>query len=401
MTVRTNQDTDFTADNQENELPSPMNWDNLNRIIHDIERELQQKNYDGNRGELHYRRKHATMPLSPISRDKINDMSDSNSTKNENPKTMISTLSPAHNDSSIPTSNQTPPLHKILTSKETVNDGCSKLNYGADDDVGAKGHGNKERASSTITMTQSQRDYDSPEVCNGQVTTKEMHDLTDKRGDDDKEKAVNALIQRMFAELALEMAEESRLDHSKVQEVAERIEIEARDKDEETEIIGVEARDPTENAEGDISVTGSDCCRDATEEEAINDGDHHDVINHETEGIEDEWRVDADAEERTRKALENAVIAAAAELERRREEDNEIQMRLAEEKKRMLSEERNRKEQLELVKSILHANCENDTNSYYKVLGVLPTCSAGNIKKAYRKLALKVSIRCLNTHHGM
>lgn len=66
LTVITNQNIDFSNEDQENKEPSPMNWDNLNRILRDIELELQQKDT----GLLNFRKQQVTKPVSPQSLEK-------------------------------------------------------------------------------------------------------------------------------------------------------------------------------------------------------------------------------------------------------------------------------------------------------------------------------------------
>ena len=430
LTVITNNEIDFSTEDQENEL-SPMNWDNLNRILCDIELELQQKDF-GN--PLNHRKHQVSMPLSPlsISHEKIDVLSNNNSIASNSSKKVLTPGSPTHHGTNH-TSYQNPRILEKKSKKKAVK---GIIDGAVGGPAVTESYGTKVAAndltssSSTMTTMQTQCDTTStssrtmsgnhhPDIHHKQLKTKKMHEYsTDKiiigstnqtadditiasKEDEDKKRAVNALIKRMFEELAAEMVEENPSDQGSKGIITHDLgddEEEEVDDDGEKEIVDEEMRDSPETAVEDCAVISSEFDRN---EEAINqmsDGistvnndNHEDIFSIQKEVIADEERDTDDSDERTRKALEYAAIAAAAELERRQKEDEEIRRRQEEETKRMRAEEQKRKDQMALVKTILHANCGNETNAYYKVLGVLPTCSTANIKKAYRKLALKVS----------
>ncbi len=428
LTVITNHENDFSPEDQENEQPAPMNWDNLNRILRDIELELQQKDF-GN--PLKHRKHQVSMPLSPLSlsREKIDVLNNDNLITNNSSKKIPSPGSPTHHGTNL-TSYQN---EQILEQKSKEMEMKGIIKSAAGSLVVTESHGTKVAAnnptssllSSTMTTMQTQRDTTSTsprpvfgnqhsEFHHEQLKTKGREYSTVKIGstnktaggitiayeeDEDKERAVNALIKRMFEELAAEMMEEILLDQEG-KGINTHEQGAAMDDDDDGDNGGIdkEVRDSSDTALEDSAVTSSE--RDRNEEtinqmrdgiSTVNDDDHEDIFSIEKEVVADEQRDTDDSNERTRKALEFAAIAATAELERRRKEDEEIRRRQEEEKKRMRAEEQKRKDQTALVKTILHANCGNETNAYYKVLGVLPTCSTANIKKAYRKLALKVS----------
>lgn len=477
LTVTTNHNTNFSINDQENEEPSPMNWDNLNRILRDIEFELEQNDVDD--FPLNLRKHQATRPLrSTSSHEKTDDSSNRHSTKNKSAKKSLSTQSQTHHGTHY-TPNPNPQCMQKKSKRKEMK-GILHYRHSVSKEPACNLAATE---SSTITTTQTQSGSGShhPDGHRENVKKKEIRESTKDRSvvaddaagdrmnafedDEDKERAVNALIKRMFEELAAEMVGDIQLVQKSEgkdayqQDAARGIEgkkyegkrdreitdMEARDPSESpdgdlaevhkyednggSETIDMEERDPTENSDGDlpdvmnyedygdretidmeayltentdgdIIVASSECNRDENDVEeprftnnkisGQNDDIEHDDSKCEEELTDDNHRDDAESEERRQRSLENAVSAAAAEVERRRKEDEEIKRRQAEETERMLAEERQRKEILELVKTILHANSGNETNAYYKVLGVSPTCSIGIIKKAYRKLALKL-----------